>query len=73
MAPPLFEGAVEYADGTEATVDQMSRDVAAFLTWTAEPKLEDRKEMGLMVMLFLGFLIVVTYLSYRRTWAPLKK
>lgn len=73
MAPPLFEGSVEYADGTEASVDQMSRDVAAFLTWTAEPKLEDRKEMGLMVMLFLGFLIVVTYLSYRRTWAPLKK
>lgn len=73
MAPPLFEGAVEYADGTEATVDQMSRDVAAFLTWTAEPKLEDRKEMGLMVMLFLGFLIIVTYLSYRKTWADLKK
>ncbi|MGD8327002.1 MAG: cytochrome c1 [Sphingomonadales bacterium] len=73
MAPPLFEGAVEYADGTEATVDQMAHDVAAFLTWTAEPKLEHRNEMGLMVMLFLGFLIVVTYLSYRKTWADLKK
>lgn len=73
MAPPLYDGAVEYADGTEATVDQMAKDVAAFLTWTAEPKMVERKEMGLMSMLFLGLMIVVTYVSYRRTWAPLKK
>ncbi|MFZ5609178.1 MAG: cytochrome c1 [Pseudomonadota bacterium] len=72
MGPPLFDGAVNYADGTEASVDQMARDVAAFLTWAAEPNHDQRKEMGLMVMLFLGVLTVLTYASYRRVWAKVK-
>src|SRR3546814_12989596 len=47
MAPPLTsDGQVTYADGTKATVDQMAKDVAAFLTWTAEPKLESRHRAG---------------------------
>ena len=63
MPPPLSEGAVEYSDGTKATVDQMSYDVTNFLAWAASPKLEDRKKMGLKVMIFLivftGLLIAV--------------
>ena len=48
MPPPLVaDGQVEYSDGTTATVDQMARDVSAFLIWTAEPKLEDRHRAGL--------------------------
>src|SRR3546814_16315552 len=46
MAPPLSDGQVTYADGTEATVDQMATDVAAFLTWTAEPTLLKRTQTG---------------------------
>ncbi|WP_430323946.1 cytochrome c1, partial [Salmonella enterica] len=41
-APLTTDGQVTYADGTKASVDQMAQDVAAFLTWTAEPKLEKR-------------------------------
>ncbi|HSG33573.1 MAG TPA: cytochrome c1, partial [Sphingomonadaceae bacterium] len=37
MAPPLSDGIVSYADGTEASVDQMAKDVSAFLIWAAEP------------------------------------
>src|SRR3546814_19301021 len=47
MAQPLYEDSVAYADGTPATVDQMSRDVSHFLLWAAEPKLEARKHTGL--------------------------
>jgi ubiquinol-cytochrome c reductase cytochrome c1 subunit len=69
MPPPLTEDQVEYADGTTASVEQMSRDVVQFLAWAAEPKLEARKSAGLKTMLFLIFLTVVTYAAKRRIWS----
>ncbi|MCF8708282.1 cytochrome c1 [Rhizorhapis sp. SPR117] len=73
MAPPLTsEGQVTYADGTKATVDQMAKDVAAFLTWTAEPKLESRHRTGLAVLLFLLVATGLAYMSYRNIWADKK-
>ncbi|MEX0922003.1 MAG: cytochrome c1 [Rhodovibrionaceae bacterium] len=71
MAPPLIEGGVSYADGTEATVDQMATDVAAFLTWTAEPQLEERKTMGVKVILFLLVFTGLLYAVKRKVWADL--
>lgn len=72
MPPPLTtDGQVTYSDGTKATVGQMSSDVSAFLTWTAEPKLEKRKQTGWAV---LGFLIAATALAYlakRNIWADI--
>ena len=69
MAPPLlFDGQVEYMDGTEATVDQMAEDVAHFLAWAAEPKMENRKSTGLGVMLFLFALAILVYFSYKAIW-----
>ena len=63
MPPPLFEDGVEYADGTAATVEQQAVDVTAFLAWAAEPELEERKSLGIKVILFLivltGMLIAV--------------
>lgn len=73
MPPPLIsEGQVTYADGTKATVDQMAKDVSAFLTWTAEPKLEARKSTGLAVMIFALVFTVLTYMSYKNIWASKK-
>lgn len=73
MAPPLSDGQVTYAEGQpEATVDQMAQDVAAFLTWAAEPKLEARKRAGVGVIAFLLILTTLAYLSYRRVWAGVK-
>jgi len=68
MAPPLTEDAVEYADGTKATVDQMATDVSAFLTWAGEPKMEERKSMGFKVVLYLLLLSVLLYLTKKRVW-----
>ncbi|EMD83653.1 cytochrome c1 [Pacificimonas flava] len=72
MPPQLSDGLVTYDDGTEATVDQMGRDVAAFLYWAAEPKLEQRKAMGLGVIIFLIGFSVFAYLAYRKVWADVK-
>jgi cytochrome c1 len=68
MPPPLVDGAVSYSDGTKATVDQEAHDVATFLMWAAEPKLDERKETGLRVLIFLVVLAGLFYLSYRRVW-----
>ncbi len=71
MAPPLYEDAVEYADGTPATASQMAHDVATFLTWTAEPELNERKNMGLKVILFLIVFTAMLYALKRKIWADL--
>ncbi len=74
MPPPIVsDGQVTYADGTKATVEQMSTDVSAFLTWTAEPKLENRHRYGLAVVIFLLFATVLGYFSYRNIWAEAKR
>ncbi len=69
MPPPLSDDQVTYADGTSATVSQMAQDVTEFLVFAAEPKLEDRKGMGLKVMLFLVVLTALTFALKRKIWA----
>ncbi len=69
MAPPLHDGAVDYADGTPATVDQMAKDVSTFLTYMANPEMEERKRMGVRIVLFLAGMTVVTYAVKRKIWA----
>jgi ubiquinol-cytochrome c reductase cytochrome c1 subunit len=69
MPPPLQNGQVTYADGTPATVDQMSKDVVTFLTWAANPEMVTRKRMGVHVLLFLLILSGLTYAVKRKVWA----
>jgi ubiquinol-cytochrome c reductase cytochrome c1 subunit len=72
MPPPLSDDQVTYADGTKATVDQMSMDVASFLMWAAEPKLMDRKNAGFVSVIFLLVLSTLLYLTNKRIWAGIK-
>lgn len=73
MAAPLTTaGQVTYADGTEASVDQMAQDVAAFLTWTAEPSLVERVKLGWIVMGFLLFVTILAWLAKKSVWSSLK-
>ena len=69
MPKPLNDGQVAYTDGSPQTLDQYSKDVAAFLMWAAEPKLEQRKGMGLRVMIFLIVFATLLYFIKRRIWA----
>ena len=72
MAPPLFDEQLEYADGHPATIHNMSKDVSAFLMWTAEPKMMARKQAGFVGVVFLTILSVLLYLTNKRVWAPVK-
>lgn len=71
MAPPIDDGTVEFQDGTEATKDQIARDVVSFLQWAAEPEMQERKRMGIKVMIFLGIFTVLFYVAKKRVWREL--
>ena len=73
MTPPLSgDGQVTYGDGTKSTVDQMAKDIAAFLVWTAEPKLAKRHQTGWPVLLFLIVLTGLAYAAYQNVWRDKK-
>ncbi len=69
MAPPLSDGIVTYDDGTPETVDQYSKDVAAFLMWTAEPHMTERKSLGFKVIIFLLIFSGLLYLTKKAVWS----
>jgi ubiquinol-cytochrome c reductase cytochrome c1 subunit len=71
MPEPLYEEAVEYADGTEPTLEQLAHDVSVFLAWTAEPEMEIRKKTGLKVLIFIAIFTALIYVIKRRIWAKL--
>jgi ubiquinol-cytochrome c reductase cytochrome c1 subunit len=69
MPPPLTDGAVTFADGTPSTVKQMAHDVTNFLSWAAEPSLEERHRTGVKVMAFLLVCAGLFYAVKRKIWA----
>jgi len=69
MAEPIVDGSVEYADGTEATKAQISKDITTFLVWAAEPHLEARHKMGFKVFFYLIILLTLVYLSKQKVWS----
>ncbi|WP_343346642.1 cytochrome c1 [Sphingomicrobium sp. XHP0239] len=75
MPPPITtDGQVSYPEGApEPTVEQMAKDVTAFLAWAAEPRADTRKNAGTAVLIFLAFATVFAYLSYRQIWAEAKR
>lgn len=73
MAPPLTaDGQVTYSDGTVATIDQMAKDVTTFLSWAAEPEMEDRKRIGFAVLIYLIIMSGVFFLAMRKIWKAVK-
>ncbi len=69
MPPPLIDDRVAFDDGTKATTKQEAQDVAAFLQWTSDPKMEERKQLGVSVLIFLLIFSGVLYASYRQIWS----
>lgn len=72
MSQPLWGDDVFYEDGSPTDIESVAQDVAAFLMWTAEPKLVARKQAGLTGVIFLTVLSVLLYLTNKRLWAPHK-
>lgn len=72
MAPPMEDGWVDFDDEADNSLESMSKDVAAFLMWTAEPKMMARQQSGFVAVIFLVVLSVLLYLTNKRIWAPIK-
>ena len=72
MANPLSDGLVEYSDGTDASIEQMSKDVTTFLMWAAEPHLEARHQMGFKAIVYLIILTTLVYFSMKRIWSRIE-
>jgi ubiquinol-cytochrome c reductase cytochrome c1 subunit len=68
MPPPLTPGKVTFDDGTKSTRSQEAWDVAAFLEWAADPKMEERKQLGVSVMIFLALFSGLLWVTYRGIW-----
>jgi cytochrome c1 len=68
MPPLLTDKLVDYTDGSPTTVEQYSKDIAAFLMWTAEPHLEQRKRVGMQVFVFLVVLAGLLYFTKKKVW-----
>lgn len=72
MAPPIYNEVLEYEDGTPATMSQVAKDVCTFLRWAAEPEHDQRKRMGLKMLMGAGILIPLLYYMKRHRWSVLK-
>jgi len=72
MPKPLNDGMITYDDGTEATPSQMSKDVAVFLAWCAEPEMDIRKKTGFKALTLLFCMAVPTYYYKRLKWSTFK-
>ncbi len=71
MPPPLADGQVTFDDGAPNNLADMARDVSAYLAWTAEPKMEERKQTGFMVLIYLAVLAGLMYFVKKRVWSDL--
>ena len=69
MAPPFGEGQISYEDGSPETVEQYSKDITYFLTWAADPYMEERKRTGFRVIIFLLVFAGVLYSVKKKIWA----
>jgi cytochrome c1 len=68
MPPPLSDGVVSYTDGAPETMDQYTKDIAAFLMWAAEPTLDARKRIGFEVLIYFLILSGLLYFTKKKAW-----
>jgi cytochrome c1 len=52
-----------------AKIEAQVRDTVAFLMWAADPNADERKELGVYVIVYLVILTFLLYLVKRRTWS----
>ncbi len=72
MPKVLEDGLIEYNDGTEATEEQMAKDVVTFLSWSAEPHLEARHKIGFKAIIYLIIITLLAYLSMKKIWSRIE-
>ena len=45
-----------------------AKDITAFLSWAADPHAEDRKNLGIYVMIYLFIMIILLLLWKKQIW-----
>lgn len=73
MKPPLQANQVRYMDGTKATIEQEAKDVTTFLSWTAQPHLIERHRIGVRILFYSLFMVILAYLVKRKVWFNVRK
>jgi ubiquinol-cytochrome c reductase cytochrome b/c1 subunit len=71
MPPPISDDQVTYADGTKATKEQIAKDAVAYLTWAAEPEMDQRHSLGIKTLIFVFVMTCLFYALKRRIWAKI--
>ncbi len=72
MSNPLSDDLIEYNDGTIATTDQMAKDVVTFLSWAAEPHLENRHKLGFRAIVYLIIITILVYFTMKKIWSRIE-
>lgn len=72
MAPPLYNEAIEYSDGTPATKSQLAKDVSTFLVWAAQPEHDERKQMFIRMIMYTTVSGLACWIWKRNVWASIK-
>ena len=68
MPQPIYDESVDYEDGTNNDMEQLAKDVVTFLKWSAEPELEERKNLGIKAILFFIILGIIVFLAKNNLW-----
>jgi ubiquinol-cytochrome c reductase cytochrome c1 subunit len=69
MPQPISDGQITYTDGTPSTVAQNAHDLVTFLSFAANPEMDQRKRIGLFAVAYCLIMAGVTYALKRRIWA----
>jgi len=67
-----MDGQLDFDDGTPASVSQMAKDVATFLSYTAQQEQDERKKMGIKICIGLIGMIGIIYYHKRFRWNLIK-
>lgn len=66
---PDILGIAAATDATQrAEISAKAKDITAFLNWAADPHAEDRKTLGMYVMIYLFIMSILLFLWKKQIW-----
>jgi ubiquinol-cytochrome c reductase cytochrome c1 subunit len=69
MPQPLSDGQILYTDGAPSTIAQNAHDLVTFLSFAANPEMDQRKRIGLFVVGYCLIMAGLTFALKKRIWA----
>lgn len=72
MPKPLNDAQVQFSDGAPNNLPEEARDVVQFLAWASEPHMEQRKELGIKVLLFMLVFVGIMAAAKCKVWEDVR-